>query len=83
MAAGRLDAAGTGTSNVAANTDSRTPWEMPDHVVLLLYDDDDGRLRRTCMVTAQLRPIATIYGQDKAIVWFGHSSDAGPDADRS
>jgi OFA family oxalate/formate antiporter-like MFS transporter len=64
-----------GTSGVAQSQKSRTPWEMlrtPTFWVLycMMTFVAFGGL----MVTAQLRPIAAIYGMDKTIVWFGISA---------
>jgi MFS transporter, OFA family, oxalate/formate antiporter len=61
-----------GTSNVAQSQISRTPWEMlQTSSFWILYVMMTMVAFGGLMVTAQLRPIAAIYGQDKAIVWFG------------
>jgi OFA family oxalate/formate antiporter-like MFS transporter len=59
-------------SNVAQSTRSYTPLQMVKTtsfwmMYLMMTMVAFGGL----MVTAQLRPIAAIYGMDKTIVWFG------------
>ena len=61
-----------GTTGVAQTQVSRTPWEMlQTSSFWILYVMMTMVAFGGLMVTAQLRPIAQIYGQDKAIVWFG------------
>lgn len=61
-----------GSTGVAQTQVSRTPWEMLQTTSFwILYVMMTMVAFGGLMVTAQLRPIAAIYGQDKAIVWFG------------
>src|SRR5262245_52260203 len=61
-----------GTSGVAQTQISVTPWQMlATPTFWILYVMMTMVAFGGLMVTAQLRPIAAIYGQDKAVVWFG------------
>jgi MFS transporter, OFA family, oxalate/formate antiporter len=64
-----------GTSGVAQSQKSSTPWEMLQTPAFwLLYTMMTFVAFGGLMVTAQLRPIAAIYGMDKTILWFGISA---------
>ena len=64
-----------GASGVAQSQISRTPWEMlRTPTFWILYVMMTMVAFGGLMVTAQLRPIAAIYGLDKTVVWFGISA---------
>jgi OFA family oxalate/formate antiporter-like MFS transporter len=61
-----------GTSSVAQSQVSSTPWQMVQTASFwVMYVMMAMVAFGGLMVTAQLKPIAAIYGMDKTIVWFG------------
>jgi OFA family oxalate/formate antiporter-like MFS transporter len=64
--------AAAGTSGVAQSQVSYTPWEMlRTPTFWILYVMMTMVAFGGLMITAQLGPIATSYGLDKTVVWFG------------